>query len=207
MHKSFYDRDEWLRLRYRVLEKVGGRCEACGRSKKDGAIIQVDHIKPKSIYPELALSENNLQVLCRDCNVGKSNKSDKDWRQKARGVECDHLSFGAIMMLLSDPSLAVDCDTAGLNLPEPCIFLVDIINLIKERPAITAPQIAGYWYGEERGAVINTLLRKLDGGEMLQTKEDLKGSFRENINRLHMISNSSTYTLPALEADREESEK
>jgi hypothetical protein len=76
----FLKSDEWYTLRYKVLLKNGGRCQCCGRGRKEGAIIQIDHIKPRSIYPELAISESNLQILCRECNMGKSNKSFKDWR-------------------------------------------------------------------------------------------------------------------------------
>lgn len=70
----------WLELRYRVLKRWGGRCMLCGRTAADGAIIQVDHIKPRSKFPRLALEERNLQVLCLECNGGKSNKDATDWR-------------------------------------------------------------------------------------------------------------------------------
>lgn len=76
---SFYKTKEWLQLRYKALAKNGNTCQACGRSPKDKIIIHVDHIKPKSIFPELALSLENLQVLCEDCNLGKSNTNMEDW--------------------------------------------------------------------------------------------------------------------------------
>ena len=77
---DFYKTRSWLRMRYRALKKHGGRCQCCGRSAKDGVILQVDHIKPRSKYPELELRLSNLQVLCGDCNQGKSNKDETDWR-------------------------------------------------------------------------------------------------------------------------------
>ncbi len=77
---SFYNRREWFELRYRVLRAHGYRCMACGISKDDGAVIQVDHILPVSIYPEKALDESNLQVLCKPCNFGKSNVFTDDLR-------------------------------------------------------------------------------------------------------------------------------
>ena len=53
----------------------------CGRSPKmHSVVIHVDHIKPRSIYPDLSLEFTNLQLLCADCNLGKSNKYDTDWR-------------------------------------------------------------------------------------------------------------------------------
>ena len=40
----------------------------------------VDHIKPRSRYPALELTLTNLQVLCNDCNMGKSNDDETDFR-------------------------------------------------------------------------------------------------------------------------------
>lgn len=76
---EFYSSDAWLDLRYRVIKKHGRRCMACGEKNSQ---IHVDHIKPKSKFPELALIFSNLQVLCRDCNKGKSNRDSTDWRPK-----------------------------------------------------------------------------------------------------------------------------
>lgn len=71
----------WQKLRYNVLRKSDGRCSCCGRSKKEhNVVLHVDHIKPKSLYPELEFDENNLQVLCDDCNFGKGNSDTIDWR-------------------------------------------------------------------------------------------------------------------------------
>ena len=77
---SFYQSKEWLELRARASEYYKGKCAMCGISAKQGAIIQCDHIKPKYRYPELALEFSNLQLLCRDCNVGKSDLFITDWR-------------------------------------------------------------------------------------------------------------------------------
>jgi hypothetical protein len=72
---------EWRQLRMAVLSKRGARCECCGASPKDGVtVINVDHIKPRRLYPELALVESNLQVLCAACNHGKGNWDQTDWR-------------------------------------------------------------------------------------------------------------------------------
>lgn len=75
----FYKTREWLELRYKVLKTYGRKCMCCGQTKGQ---IHVDHIKPRSKYPELSLVFTNLQVLCHDCNVGKSNKDQTDWREK-----------------------------------------------------------------------------------------------------------------------------
>lgn len=78
---QFLQSYEWRKLRMVVLTKRGNKCECCGADpKKDGIVINVDHIKPRRKYPELALSEDNLQVLCDVCNHGKGNWDETDWR-------------------------------------------------------------------------------------------------------------------------------
>lgn len=77
---DFFSTGPWKRVRYKALVKYGNRCQCCGASPRDGAVLQADHIKPRSKYPELALSLDNLQVLCKDCNQGKSNVDETDWR-------------------------------------------------------------------------------------------------------------------------------
>lgn len=80
-NKAFYLSREWRDLRYRVFKKYGFDCMACGRNKKNhGVIIHIDHIKPRSKHPELELNFDNLQVLCEDCNLGKGNKYEDDFR-------------------------------------------------------------------------------------------------------------------------------
>lgn len=78
---DFYDSPAWQRLRYDALRRANGCCELCGMSKADGVIIQVDHIKPRSLFPHLELEPSNLQVLCKPCNLGKSNRDATDWRK------------------------------------------------------------------------------------------------------------------------------
>lgn len=81
LSSEFYTSPEWRKLRYRVLRKYKAECVCCGRSKKDhGIVVHVDHIKPRSKHPKLSLEFKNMQVLCEDCNLGKSNIDDTDWR-------------------------------------------------------------------------------------------------------------------------------
>lgn len=75
--KLFMKSDDWKLLRFSVLRKYGYKCMACHKKNTE---LHVDHIKPVSIYPELARDINNLQVLCKDCNIGKSNLYEDDLR-------------------------------------------------------------------------------------------------------------------------------
>jgi len=78
--KDFYSSKKWREVRYIVLQQSNGTCELCGARASDGVQLHVDHIKPRSKFPELQFNLDNLQVLCDDCNLGKSNYDDTDWR-------------------------------------------------------------------------------------------------------------------------------
>lgn len=71
---------EWRRVRMEALKKYGPRCMCCGASPATGAVMNVDHIKPRKHFPHLALDINNLQILCEQCNHGKGNWDRTDWR-------------------------------------------------------------------------------------------------------------------------------
>ena len=62
-----------LRLRFRVMKRDGFRCCNCGKSPAttSGCELHIDHKVAWSEGGETVLA--NLQTLCRDCNLGKSN--------------------------------------------------------------------------------------------------------------------------------------
>lgn len=77
--KCFYDSNQWRRLRYKVLTFYGRKCMCCGAMEGQ---MHVDHIKPRSRFPHLQYDFENLQILCADCNLGKSNDDCIDYRKK-----------------------------------------------------------------------------------------------------------------------------
>lgn len=77
---EFYSSKKWREVRYIALQQSGGACSLCGASAKDGVQLHVDHIVPRSRNPVLQFNLDNLQILCEDCNMGKSNYDDTDWR-------------------------------------------------------------------------------------------------------------------------------
>lgn len=66
-------RDPSLRLRFKVLKRDNFSCVHCGASpaKNPTINLHIDHIKPWSRGGETEIS--NLQTLCQNCNLGKSN--------------------------------------------------------------------------------------------------------------------------------------
>jgi len=63
-----------LSLRYAVLKRDNFRCTKCGASPalNHGIQLHIDHKIPWSKGGET--EEGNLQTLCSDCNLGKSDK-------------------------------------------------------------------------------------------------------------------------------------
>lgn len=76
---QFLSSNEWFKVRYLAIKRDKGKCCVCGVSAKDGAIIQVDHIKSRYLYPELSLDLNNLQTICKECNMGKGYQDETKW--------------------------------------------------------------------------------------------------------------------------------
>ncbi len=61
-----------LGIRYKVLKKDAFKCIACGRGANDDVKLHIDHKTPFSLGGLTEL--NNLQTLCDECNISKSNK-------------------------------------------------------------------------------------------------------------------------------------
>ena len=59
-------------LRYKILKRDRFTCKSCGARAPD-VELEVDHKIPVSKGGK-ELDENNLEVKCKDCNRGKSDK-------------------------------------------------------------------------------------------------------------------------------------
>lgn len=105
---GFYGSRSWYQLRYRAIKVYGRVCAACRTTEGE---MHVDHIKPRSKFPELSLEISNLQVLCASCNIGKGAWDHTDWRDiknlnskpKEEPTQNDQLSF--LSTILLDQSL------------------------------------------------------------------------------------------------------
>jgi len=71
-------RNPSLRLKFIVMRRDRFSCNHCGRSpaRDVEVILNIDHIIPWSKGGETRL--DNLQTLCQDCNLGKSNLREKN---------------------------------------------------------------------------------------------------------------------------------
>ena len=70
---GFLKSKEWKELRLKALDLYGFVCIKCKRDNSREYPINIDHIKPRKFFPELALDITNLQPLCGPCNKKKGN--------------------------------------------------------------------------------------------------------------------------------------
>lgn len=63
----FYRTKTWKQFRFYAFSKKEKVCCKCNSTKD----LQLDHIQPRSIYPEKAFTLENVQILCKECNFGK----------------------------------------------------------------------------------------------------------------------------------------
>jgi hypothetical protein len=69
---QFYNSTDWKKVRDQALATLENVCVQCGTNQK----LSVDHIYPRSKFPEKALELSNTQILCLRCNSSKGNKTN-----------------------------------------------------------------------------------------------------------------------------------
>jgi 5-methylcytosine-specific restriction endonuclease McrA len=76
----------WQSLRLEALRRDGWQCVQCGSRVR----LEVDHIRPVRMHPELAFDLGNLQVLCaqhhtqktrKECGHPELNPKRQAWRE------------------------------------------------------------------------------------------------------------------------------
>jgi 5-methylcytosine-specific restriction endonuclease McrA len=78
--RIFIESNDWHLMRKTVFQMYGRTCMKCESTTQ----LEVDHIYPMYLYPDLRLSLNNLQVLCRKCNRDKGTEI-ADYRPNSIG--------------------------------------------------------------------------------------------------------------------------
>jgi hypothetical protein len=64
---------EWRAVREEAIKLYGTSCLCCGQEQTARRRVNIDHVKPRRLFPELSLDVANLQPLCGRCNKRKGN--------------------------------------------------------------------------------------------------------------------------------------
>lgn len=70
---------EYRAWRNEVLERDAYTCVLCGRDETNSE-LNVHHIKPFSLYPELRFEVNNGLALCKECHINV-HKNRREWEK------------------------------------------------------------------------------------------------------------------------------
>lgn len=81
--KPFLTSTAWRSLRSLALKRDHHRCVNCGEDVSYPGKARVDHIKPRSTHPHLALALFNLRTLCGSCD----NQAHREKKSKHRTGE------------------------------------------------------------------------------------------------------------------------
>lgn len=82
--RSFYGTEAWKQTRRAYAQSVGGLCERCkakGIIKAGDMVHHKRHLDADLVTdPALALSWDNLELLCRDCHGKEHEKNHKRYK-------------------------------------------------------------------------------------------------------------------------------
>ena len=87
--ESFYKSRRWKATRSAYLRSVGGLCERCLRKGLYRPAVIVHHkvyITPQTIdNPDITLSWNNLEAVCRECHEDEHRGQDRRYKIEEDG--------------------------------------------------------------------------------------------------------------------------
>jgi hypothetical protein len=67
----------YRKLRRFALDRANNQCQICSSQHK----LHLDHVKPKSLFPELALNKDNVRILCQDCHINTDSYGGKIFKR------------------------------------------------------------------------------------------------------------------------------
>ncbi|CAI6023236.1 hypothetical protein PAECIP112173_00335 [Paenibacillus sp. JJ-100] len=80
----FYKSTAWKKCRLVILERDHYLCQPCFRAERMTTANTVHHIKPLEDFPELALSDENLESICPTCHNQEHPEKGRRKPEKAK---------------------------------------------------------------------------------------------------------------------------
>lgn len=73
--RKFYKSKEWKNTRKYIFNKYHGLCVECGKPGEE--VHHIEWLTPSNINNlDIALGEDNLILLCRNCHISKHRKKE-----------------------------------------------------------------------------------------------------------------------------------
>ena len=122
--KKYDINDEWTKftstkLKNETMEQLGNMfqkcCAYCEGKFEDNSYAQIDHFKPKSLFPELCFDYNNMNYSCEKCNKFKSSKFDEKLINPTEDNPEEHLKFDRVYLVPLDERGAKTLEILGIN--------------------------------------------------------------------------------------------
>ena len=67
--KTWYRKKCVERAKKIAIERDGGLCQRCGKSKQDGWQIHGSHVFPEGKYHGMSANTENIKALCAQCHM------------------------------------------------------------------------------------------------------------------------------------------
>ena len=150
-----------------------GCCAYCEGSYEGTSYPQIEHFKPKSLYPELMFDYNNMNLACQICNMTKLDKYNEKLINPTEDEPDEHLKYKAYMICALDERGKTTIDMLNLNSEERTGKREEDYNKINDRL-----QLINKWIermDEENEKITQSFIELID-----QTVKDVKSKFEED---------------------------
>jgi len=85
--RRIYDLAVWKKLRKQALIRDKYLCQSCLENNRITQAQEVHHVLPVESHPELQLTLDNLQSLCRPCHEQTKEKTKVKTKFRARVIK------------------------------------------------------------------------------------------------------------------------
>lgn len=99
----------------KLQEMYKGCCAYCEGEYIETSYPQIDHFKPKHLYPELTFDYNNMNLSCEKCNQRKSDRFDENLIDPSKDEPDDHIKFEKWEAIGLDERGKISIDIYDLN--------------------------------------------------------------------------------------------
>ena len=163
-------------LKRKTLESLNQMFKDCCAYCEGKYIVtsssQIEHFKPKTIYPDLMFDYNNMNLSCEICNKAKHNKFDEKLINPTTDEPYEHIKFKAYMIVPQDERGQITIDMFRLNSNERLNIKKAKYIQICNRLEIIKENIDNIKAGKEK---VNEWFIKL----LIQTVKELEETFKD----------------------------